>query len=321
MDWKSNSEFIKRGKNIMFSKEIKGVLPVILMPYDNNYNINESDFRQQVDYLIDVGCDGFVIGQVSEVLRLTAQERFRVAELSVESANGRCVTIMSTGGESIKSAIEFSVHAEKCGIDALLLMHPSIMALDDEWMFKYFAAVIESTTIPVLIHHAKSMAKKPLSISVQSRLLQEFGPERVMFKPEAAPTPPRVSQLRDATNGKARIFEGDGGMMLMDSYKRGLTGTIPATEIAEIMVMYWKALQENDNEKITAIGYPLAYLMCHMMNSIDCYLTIAKNFLYKRKLISTTHIRQPLDYYVDQETMIEAEKTYNYLCNLIKGYK
>lgn len=298
-------------------KEIKGVLPVILMPYDHQFNIDEDDFKLQVDHMVNVGCDGFVIGQVSELLRLTASERFRLAELCVEAAAGRCLTVMSTGGESIKSAIEFSTHAEKMGIDALLVMHPSIMALGDEEMFNYFSTVVKSVNIPVIVHHAKSLAKRPLSIEVQARLLHEFGEERVMFKPESSPTPPRVSQLRDATQGKARIFEGDGGMMLLDCYKRGLKGTIPATETAEIMVLFWKLLSSGQEEKAKLIAHPLSYLMCQMMNSIDCYASIAKHFLKKRGLIKNTYVRLPNDYTVDPETMREAELTYKYLLNIV----
>lgn len=299
------------------NKEIKGVLPVILMPYDHHFNIDEDDFNLQVDHLIKVGCDGFVIGQVSELLRLTASERFRLSKLCVEAAAGRCLTVMSTGGESIKSAIEFSIHAEEMGIDALLVMHPSIMALDDKEMFNYFSSVIKSVDIPVIVHHAKSLAKRPLSVEVQARLLHEFGEKRVMFKPESSPTPPRVSQLRDLTEGKARIFEGDGGMMLLDCYKRGLMGTIPATETAEIMVLFWKLLKNGQEEKAKLIGHPLSYLMCQMMNSIDCYASIAKYFLKNRGLIKNTYVRLPNDYIVDSESLREAELTYNYLLNLV----
>ncbi|MBJ16526.1 MAG: dihydrodipicolinate synthase family protein [Legionellaceae bacterium] len=302
-------------------KEIKGVLPVILMPYDDAFNVHEEDFIRQAEHLIEVGCDGFVIGQVSELLRLTTHERFRIAELSVEAAKGRCITVMSTGGESIKSAVEFSKQAESVGIDALLVMHPSIMALQDDEMFRYFAQVIEAVDIPVIIHHAKSLAKRPLSIEVQAQLLHQYGAEKVLFKPESSPTPPRLSQLRDATDGQAQIFEGDGGMMLLDCYKRGLKGSIPATETAEIMITMWDLLQKEETEKARQLGHGISYLMCQMMNSIDCYAAIAKHFLKQRGLITNTHVRPPIDYKVDPESLREAEQTYNHLLQLANQLK
>jgi len=302
-------------------KQIEGVLPVILTPYDDEFDIDEADFRSQVDHVVNVGCDGFVVGQVSEVLRLTTPERYRLTELCVEAAAGRCITVMSTGAESTRAAVEHSRFAERSGIDALLVMHPSIIALDDAQMFAYFAEVIQAVTVPVIIHHAKSFAKRPLSIATQAALLHEFGPVKVLFKPEASPTPPKVTELLEATNGEARIFEGDGGMMLIDCFERRLAGTIPATEIADIVVVLWHLLKQGEREKAHNLGYRLAYLMCHMMNGIDCYLSIAKLFLKTRGIIKTTHIRGPVDYTLDAQTRVEVMRIYEELSVLAMEYR
>lgn len=300
----------------MSQKVIGGVLPVIILPYNEDYSIDSGDLRRQIDHVLSTGCDGMVMGQVSEVSRLTARERFEVAELIADQIGADGISIMSTGGESTAQAIEFSRQAEAVGCDALLLMHPSMPALDDDEMYRYFANVIEAVDIPVLIHHAKSLARKPLSIDVQARLLRDFGADKVQFKPEAAPTPPRVSALLEATDGQARIFEGDGGMMLLDTYQRGLAGVIPATEIAEITHSLWHALKDGAIERARQIGYPLSYLMCHMMNSTDCYLQISKHFLHERGLINRTLSRRPHDYVVDPETLAEVDVVYRDLLAL-----
>ena len=292
------------------SSEIKGVLPVVLMPYTDAGAIDEDDFHSQAEHMLDVGCSGFVVGQVSEVMRLTTFERYRVAELMVEAAAGRGLAIMSTGGESAESAIDYSVHAQDVGVDALLLMHPSALACNDDEMVEYFSRVIRAVEIPVIIHHAKSMAKQPLSIDAQVRLFEEFGPDRVMFKPEASPTPPRVTMLRDRTGGQARIFEGDGGMMLLDCHRRGLVGTIPATETAEIVVALWNLLEAGERALAEPIAHRLSYLMCHMMNSIDCYCALGKHLLKQRGIVKATHTRGPVRFELDSETRDEVERIY-----------
>lgn len=300
------------------AKEIKGVLPVILMPYTDALDIDEADFGREVDHIFGAGCDGFVIGQVSEVMRLTTPERYRLAELCAETANGRGPTIVSTGAESTKAAVDYSRQAQSAGVDAVLLMHPATTALSAEDMYRYYADVIEAIDIPVVVHHAKSYAKVPLAVETQARLLQEYGADRVLYKPEASPTPPRVSQIRELTGGKARIFEGDGGMMLLDCYKRGLAGSIPAADCAEISVALWRALTSGDDATARRIGHPLAYLMCHMMNSVDCYQAIGKHFLKRRGIIRNDHVRGPVDYRPDRETIAEVEQTYEYLMSLVK---
>ena len=50
-------------------------------------------------------------------------------------------------------------------------------------------------------------------------LLEEFGPERVLYKPEASPIGPKLTELREATQGRARVFEGTGGIALVEGRK------------------------------------------------------------------------------------------------------
>lgn len=302
--------------NHQVSKNIGGVLPVVLMPYSSDGAIDEDCFRLQVDHMLDAGCDGFVVGQMSEVLRLTHGERLRVAELSAEAAGGRGLAIMSTGAETAEAAIEYSRHAERAGVDALLIMHPATVGLTDDQMVGYFSQIIEAVEIPIIVHHVKSQAKLPLTIAAQARLLETYGEQKVLFKPEAAPTPPRVTELRDATGGRARILEGDGGMMLLDCYRRGLAGTIPSVEIAEIVVALWRALSTGDRAAAERLGYPLAYLMCHMMSSTDYYLSVAKRFLHQRGLIKTTLVRGPSRHELDPESWDEVWRTYQQLLDI-----
>lgn len=299
------------------STRIEGVMPVILMPYTDAGAIDETDVASQVDHIYAAGCQGFVVGQVSEVMRLTAAERHRLAALCAELNAGRGTAVMSTGGESAEEAIDFSLRAQDAGVDALLVMHPSALPLDDDEMVAYFSAVIEAVHVPVIVHHAKSMARQPLSIAAQVRLFEAYGPERVLFKPEAAPTPPRVSELRDRTGGGARIFEGDGGMMLLDCHRRGLAGTIPATETAEIVAALWGLLEAGERELAAPIAHHLSYLMCHMMNSIDCYCAIAKHLLRRRGIVRATHIRGPVRFRLDDETRLEVERTYDALLHAV----
>ncbi|MGW2492853.1 dihydrodipicolinate synthase family protein [Streptomyces sp. NPDC001606] len=302
------------------AQQIKGVLPVVLMPYTDGGAVDEDGFLAQTDHMFDAGCDGFVVGQISEVLRLTHEERLRVAELCAKAAQGRGVSVMSTGAETPEAAVAYTRHAQDAGVDAALVMHPATIPLDDDGMVEYYSAVVEAVDIPVIVHHAKSLAKLPLTIAAQARLLEKYGEDRVLFKPEAQPTPPRVSELRDATGGRARIFEGDGGMMLLDCHRRGLAGTIPATEIAEIVVVLWRLLEQGRRAEAERIGHPLSYLMCHMMNSTDYYLAIAKRLLKERGLIKSAQVRGPSRYTLDDETWTEVRHTYYGLLDLIREF-
>jgi len=53
---------------------------------------------------------------------------------------------------------------------------------------------------------------RPMSIELQVRLMEEFDPERVQFKPEAPPLAERLGQLRRASSQCAQCYEGSGGV-------------------------------------------------------------------------------------------------------------
>jgi len=302
----------------MAHADIKGVLPVIMTPWDEAFDIHEDDFRKQVNYCYEVGADGIVIGQVSEILRMNSRERQQITDLAVKYGKPRGTVVVSTGAESTKNAIEYSLYAQQAGVDAVLLIHPTTTALTEARMYKYYKDVITQLTIPVMVHHAKSYAKNPMTIRMQADLLAEFGADRILFKPESSPLPPKHSELQAATKNQARIFEGDGGMMMIDSYFRGLTGAIPATDCVKYVVTLWRALGAGDMAQAERVAYPLSYMMCQMMNSVDCYQYLSKHILHRKGLITYPTVREPVDYVPDEMTYKEVDRIVSYLdkiCN------
>ena len=293
-----------------------GVYPVCIIPYTKELDVDVDDFQRQVDYMYEVGVSGIVLGQVSELMRFNTPERHRLVELSVATSADRGQVIVSTGAESTKNAVDYTRQAQSAGADCALVMHPSTTALDDREMLAYYTTIIECVDIPIMVHHAKSYAKQPLSLECQAELLRRFGPERVMFKPESSPTPPKLSKLRDLTEGSARIFEGDGGMMLLDAYKRGIAGTIPAADTAAVHVCLWRLLESGNEVAATPIAHALSYMMCIMMNSVDCYQTLAKHTLKRLGLMHSDDVRGPKDFSPDPETLAELDRTYDFMMAL-----
>lgn len=73
----------------MTKAPIQGVLPVAILPYNTDLSLDTSALRLQIEHILHTGCDGVVIGQISEVSRLTAGERFKLAELIAEQTGDK----------------------------------------------------------------------------------------------------------------------------------------------------------------------------------------------------------------------------------------
>ncbi len=62
------------------SKVLAGVLPVLVTPFDESGGCDAAALANEVDFVISHGAHGVVLGMVSEVLRLSSEERDALTE-------------------------------------------------------------------------------------------------------------------------------------------------------------------------------------------------------------------------------------------------
>ena len=128
-------------------------------------------------------------------------------------------------------------------------------------------------------------------------------PKLVGPEPEAAPIGPNLSLLRDRTGGRARVYEGSGGILLIDSFRRGIAGTMPGMEFLDGIVPLWKALQRGDDETAYRLFFPICALVALQLQAgLDGFLAIEKYVLHKRGLFATDRRREPFAWSLDEET-------------------
>lgn len=89
--------------------EIKGIIPPILTPMNDDESINVAELRNQVDRMIEGGVHAlFPFGTNGEGYILNAKEKQLVLETVIEQCNGRVPVYAGTGCISTKETIEQS---------------------------------------------------------------------------------------------------------------------------------------------------------------------------------------------------------------------
>jgi 4-hydroxy-tetrahydrodipicolinate synthase len=286
---------------------LAGVFPVISTPFTDTDEIDVEVLQREVNWLIDTEVDGLTIAMVSEVLRLSESERRMVTELTVTHAAGRVPVITSVGAETTRLAVAFAKHAQDVGAAAVMAISPMAVALPDEQITTYFRNIIESIEIPVVIQDASGYLGRALPISLYVDLLDAYGPDRVYVKPEASPIGPRLSSLRDASAGRARVFEGTGGLMLVDSFARGIVGTMPGAEMPWALVALWRALDDGDTGRVTQI-HGLISALVSLQTSLDSFVAVEKHMLVRQGIFANTNRRQPVGFELDGETISAVDR-------------
>lgn len=287
--------------------ELGGVLCVVQTPFRADGEIDEAVFRHQIDWLYSHGADGVVIGMVSEILRLSPDERERLTTLICEASAGRGWAVASVGAESTHLAVRQARDAASAGADAMMAAPPGMTQANDDELMRYFTSIAEAVDLPLVVQDASAYVGSALSIGLQARLQSDLG-DRVLFKPESHPVSQTMSQLRAATGGQARVLEGTGGMYLIDSYRRGAVGTMPAGDLVWALVPLWQALTKGDFDYAYRIGGPLAEIVSLQTSSLDMYVEIEKYLLVRQRVFTSDAVRGPIAIGVDKDTYAEIDR-------------
>jgi 4-hydroxy-tetrahydrodipicolinate synthase len=295
---------------------LHGVLPVLHLPYHEDFSIDYGTLAREVDFAYESGADGIVMAMVTETLRLTEAERRELAQFLAKENAGRGSVTISVGAESTFGAVEFAKHAESVGATALMAIPPISTAAGESEQRKYFGALVEATQIPIVVQDASSYVGKPMTARFQAEMFNEFG-ERVLFKPEAAPVGPVITEIHRLTNNRAQIFEGSGGSMLVENYRRGVAGTMPGTDIIDALVALWRALEAKDEDRIYAIS-PLVGAILSLAVTLDGYLAVEKYLLKKRGIFKNELVRGPVALQLDDHARAEVDRLFDRLMAVIR---
>jgi len=289
-------------------RQLRGVLPVLQTPFLADFSIDFATLQREIEWLYDQGADGVVTGMVSETLRLSSEEREALAAAVCRFGRERGVVIISAGAESTHTAVRYARQAEAVGADAVMVIPPVSVAVGEDELRRYYATIMEAIQIPVVVQDASGYVGRPMSIAMQAALFNDYG-DRVLFKPEATPIGPRLSALRDATGGRAPVFEGTGGIALVDSYRRGIVGTMPGADLIDGLVALWRALVAGDEARIYQLSLPIASLIA-IQQSLDAFLAVEKYLLVKRGIFPNALVRGPVGYQLDAETQSEVDRLF-----------
>jgi len=289
---------------------IQGVLPVLHMPYKDDDSIDYDVLAREVDFVIDAGADGITLALASELLRLTHDERMQLSKELPKMIGGRTKFIMSIGADSTFETLAYAQAAECAGADAVMAVPPFTVSASGEEKFEYFRAIHDALTIPVVVQDASGyMGGQAMSAELLARMRVDLS-ERIYYKPEGLPTGPILSELQAIMKGEAVIFEGSGGFLLIDSYRRGVDGTMSGADLIHGIVEIWNAMEKGDFKRAYEVYFPLAAIVLLQSPNLDTYLAIEKHLLVKQGVFKNTRVRRPVAYDLDPHTMAEVDRLF-----------
>lgn len=134
--------------------EIKGIIPPIITPMNEDESVNYGELRNQVDRLINGGVHGiFPFGTNGEGYILNAEEKKKVLETVIDQVNGRIPVYAGTGCISTKETIEMSKMAESMGADILSIITPSFAYASQDELYDHYKSVADQVNLPIVLYN------------------------------------------------------------------------------------------------------------------------------------------------------------------------
>lgn len=141
-------------KSTVLRQKLEGVFTVLVTPFKENFEIDFDGLRRNIDYCINAGVNGVVIGgSLGEFSSLTSEERCLLIKKGTEAVNGRVTTIATTAHSSIKDAIQLNKYARDVGADGVLMTAPYYCNPPEAGIYSFFQAVTEASDIGIVLYN------------------------------------------------------------------------------------------------------------------------------------------------------------------------
>jgi dihydrodipicolinate synthase/N-acetylneuraminate lyase len=221
---------------------LRGIIPILAMPFTATGEVDEDSLRREVDWAIAAGVDGLGLALASEMLRLSERERSLVTRLCAAQARGRVPLVVNVSAESGYLAAELARRAEADGGTALMLLPPVFEVSGLDGLRAFFDEVARATSLPIVLQDIPTARiPAPLAASVA-----DAHPGRFAFKAEVSPTPVTVEWAVRELGGRMPVFGGAGGLLFYSELLRGAAGTMPGCVLPELFVRVWAEFRAGD---------------------------------------------------------------------------
>jgi 4-hydroxy-tetrahydrodipicolinate synthase len=148
-----------------------GVFPYLVSPVDGEGRIMADVLARLADDLIGAGVHGLTpLGSTGEFAYLTAEQKLRVAEVTVEAAAGRVPVVAGVAATTTADAVDQARRLRAAGVDGILAVLEAYFPIPADGVVAYFRAIAQAVDLPVVLYTNPSFQRSDLSLEAIERL-------------------------------------------------------------------------------------------------------------------------------------------------------
>ena len=274
---------------------IKGICPIVAAPFARDESVDYDSLRNLVKTLAEGGCHALTLfGIAGEYSKLDEAEQREMMRVTVDEAHRHNVpVIVSNTRHSTANAVAFAKEIERAGADCMMVLPPFFLKPGADLICPHAAAVAKAVpNLPVMMQYAPEQTGVAIAPGVFARLTDE-APNVVYYKIECKPAGKYISNLIGMLGDKIRVFAGNAGYQMLETFDRGAVGAMPGCSMYDLYLdIYDKYFAGDRKGAIEAHNFILPILN-HIRQNVEEIICFEKKILMKRGIITTDVCRAP----------------------------
>lgn len=226
----------------------EGIIVPIITPMTEDEEINEEELRNQINRMISSGIHGiFCVGTNGESYALSNEEKLKVIEITVDETRGRVPVYAGTGCISTKETIKLSLKAKELGVDALSILSPYYVAVSQDDIYGYFAAIAQSVDLPIVLYNIPARTGNNIDYKTVARLSKY---QNIVGIKDSSGNFDNTLRYIEDTDERISVLSGNDSLILWTLLAGG-NGAIAGTAnlFPELLVQIYKLWQKGEINK------------------------------------------------------------------------
>lgn len=154
---------------------LRGLGVALITPFLPDKEIDYEALRRMVEHIIGGEADYIVVlGTTGETPTLSQEERKAVREFVRDTVAGRVPLVLGMGGNCTHALVQELKQCDLTGYSAILSVAPFYNKPSQEGLYQHFAAIAESSTLPVILYNVPGRTGVNISAETTIRLAKNF---------------------------------------------------------------------------------------------------------------------------------------------------
>lgn len=283
------------------SRLIRGVSPVLAVPFTSSGDVDLDGFRRVVRYVCATGVTSVMFpGFAGEFYKLSEGERTALTEALIEETREAAVVVIAAVQDhATQLAVERARWSVAMGAQAINLLPPHLLQPSGAAIEAHIRAVLTAIPeTPVVLQYAPNETGTTLNVNTLATIAADHS-NLALVKVESTPPGRFIAELAHL-DPPILSLEGYAGVQLPDAIRRGAVGTQPGCSFTEIYVEIWRRFAGGDEEGGRELHSRLLPYISYWMIDTELIVAAEKLIAVRRGLIASDFCREP-NYLLDAE--------------------